>query len=185
MDWGPREVNPPCSLRSHMRKMLLIQSRYESQNHFYSPIYLTQYVLSSLTLPGEHKIYILMSKKITCTIFKWMNLTCIYPCGPGHNWNLAIAYIFYVQFVLLEECYFFFLIKVPLYTFLQIAADYGIDWTGPHPSNVEGVTIPDALLPRRLTDAEVSSLPNPAVPLSAALQAYMQTVYILRDILQT
>lgn len=33
--------------------------------------------------------------------------------------------------------------------------------------------------------AEVASLPNPAVPLSAALQAYMETVYIVKDILQT
>ncbi|XP_057692851.1 uncharacterized protein LOC130916270 isoform X2 [Corythoichthys intestinalis] len=68
---------------------------------------------------------------------------------------------------------------------VEVAADYGIDWTGPHPSNTEGVTVPDAQLPRQLTEAEVASLPDPAVPLSASLQAYMQTVYIVKEILQT
>ncbi|XP_051815608.1 LOW QUALITY PROTEIN: coiled-coil domain-containing protein 85A-like [Acanthochromis polyacanthus] len=65
-----------------------------------------------------------------------------------------------------------------------VAADYGIDWTGSHTPYPEGVTVPDAQLPRQLTQAEVTSLPDPAVPFSAALRAYMDTVYILKGIFQ-
>lgn len=66
----------------------------------------------------------------------------------------------------------------------QVAADYGIDWTGPHSLYPEGVTVPDAQLPRPLTQAEITSLPDPAVPFSAALRAYMDTVHFLKDIFQ-
>ncbi|XP_030001829.1 uncharacterized protein LOC115427420 [Sphaeramia orbicularis] len=67
---------------------------------------------------------------------------------------------------------------------LQVADDYGVDWTGPHNPYPDGVTVPDAQLPRQLTQAEIASLPDPDIPFSAALQAYMDTVNIIKDIFQ-
>lgn len=77
-----------------------------------------------------------------------------------------------------------FVITFQIVISLQVADDYGIDWTGPHNPYPVGVTVPDAQLPRQLTQAEVASLPDPHIPFSAALQAYMDTVNIIKDIFQ-
>lgn len=77
-----------------------------------------------------------------------------------------------------------FVITFQIVISLQVADDYGIDWTGPHNPYPVGVTVPDAQLPRQLTQAEVALLPDPHIPFSAALQAYMDTVNVIEDIFQ-
>ncbi|KAJ8369133.1 hypothetical protein SKAU_G00091610 [Synaphobranchus kaupii] len=54
----------------------------------------------------------------------------------------------------------------------RVDNDYGIDWTGSHNPYSENVTVPQTQLPHRLTEADVAMLPNPDIPLSAALHGY-------------
>ncbi|XP_041824008.1 uncharacterized protein LOC121628755 [Melanotaenia boesemani] len=70
--------------------------------------------------------------------------------------------------------------------FSQVPDDYGIDWTGPHshlPSTE--ITIPEIQLPRLFSQQELAKLPHTNVPLSQALQVYIQTVHALKHLLHS
>ncbi|XP_056100723.1 uncharacterized protein LOC143737598 [Siphateles boraxobius] len=58
----------------------------------------------------------------------------------------------------------------------QASDDFGIDWEGPCSNEMEGVAVPQALLQRELTVAEVDTLPSPNVLLTEAVDAYCETV---------
>lgn len=56
--------------------------------------------------------------------------------------------------------------------------------TGPCGHRQPDVIVPEVELHRHLTEEEVASLPKPDGSLSSALDAYMQTVRLLTEMLQ-
>ncbi|XP_041823364.1 uncharacterized protein LOC121629368 isoform X2 [Melanotaenia boesemani] len=67
--------------------------------------------------------------------------------------------------------------------FSQVPDDYGIDWTGPHSHHPSTeITIPEIQLPRLFSQQELAELPHTNVPLSQALQVYIQTVHALKHL---
>ncbi|XP_074519124.1 uncharacterized protein LOC141784985 [Halichoeres trimaculatus] len=67
---------------------------------------------------------------------------------------------------------------------MQVDTEYGVDWTGPCGHRQPDVLVPEVELHRHLTEEEIASLPKPDGSLSSALDAYMQTVRLLTEMLQ-
>lgn len=67
---------------------------------------------------------------------------------------------------------------------VQVDLEYGVDWTGPSGYRQQEVVVPEVQLQRPLTEQEVESLPKPDGPLSDVLDSYIQTVNLLREMLQ-
>ncbi|KAK7155993.1 hypothetical protein R3I94_006153 [Phoxinus phoxinus] len=66
---------------------------------------------------------------------------------------------------------------------IQVDENYGIDWDGPPSHDNDGVPIPEVALPRQLTEEELSSLPNPNVPFSEAIDTYYNTITKINQLL--
>ncbi|XP_065124067.1 uncharacterized protein [Paramisgurnus dabryanus] len=66
---------------------------------------------------------------------------------------------------------------------IQVDENYGIDWDGPPSHDSDGVSVPEVALPRQLTEQELSTLPNPNVPFSDAIDIYYNTVTKLHQLL--